>query len=542
MSASSQNPGSRFGTGNNSRPSSKDGPKKNIWSSMLDSVANGKRLPEKNLLILAASAFYYFGVGSLILGLNSGGTPESQREFLDTLAADSSDPSLSNDKRKGRVPPVANQFALGYTYQDVLDADHEDTLARVSAYLLSEPSLSFAPLLKPLLTPQSIPETLVVILLDWSDPWTWIRRLREWVRLLRHVLISLDDETKIVMEENLTEWRDRKRGMDSSSGGAQGFTSSAGPVTIPLGPGEWDEGLGIPMCVVCQGADKIEKLEKDHGWHEEQFDFILQFMRTLLLKHGASLIYTTPFLANSLQSLIHSSLGIHSLLKRQSLKHNVIDRDKILVPSNWDSWGKIRIIREGFDMEGISTAWSIEIQDPPEPLTNGVDDRSSDEQTANAVDDGTSAVAIFEQTIQDPKRDTSMALTGSQRNGNKIEVDTSDMQSFLTKQLEVLEQLKAEDEKDRAAKKVPQLEMSPLDDNGRVNEHIGPVQFNMGGIQVDADDMLRKLKEREASRSQRKETLSSSAGDEKAHNQALANFFAGLVKKPGASPRGSPSA
>lgn len=37
--------------GANSRPSSKDG-KKNIWSSLLDGVANGKRLPEKNLLIL----------------------------------------------------------------------------------------------------------------------------------------------------------------------------------------------------------------------------------------------------------------------------------------------------------------------------------------------------------------------------------------------------------------------------------------------------------------------------------------------------------
>lgn len=57
MSASSQIPGSRFGTGNNSRPSSKDGPKKNIWSSMLDSVANGKRLPEKNLLILGAKTW-----------------------------------------------------------------------------------------------------------------------------------------------------------------------------------------------------------------------------------------------------------------------------------------------------------------------------------------------------------------------------------------------------------------------------------------------------------------------------------------------------
>lgn len=253
-------------------------------------------------------------------------------------------------------------------------------------------------------------------------------------------------------------------------------------------------------------ADKIEKLEKEHGWHEEEFDFILQFMRTILLKRkcclrslwhtdlitadGASLIYSAPYLANSLQSLIHSSLGIHSLLKRQSLKHNVIDRDKILVPSNWDSWGKIRIIREGFDMEGVSAAWSIEIQDSP---ARPGDNRPQSDVPAEA-DDGSSAVAIFEQTIKDPRRDTTMAPPGSQLNGTKIEVEAQDMQSFLTKQLEVLDELKAADEKDRATKQVPQLEMSPLDDNSRVNEHIGPVQFNMGGIQVDADDMLQKLK------------------------------------------------
>ncbi|KAJ5280138.1 hypothetical protein N7478_005510 [Penicillium angulare] len=517
--SSSPNPGSKA-TGSNSRPSSKDGSKKNIWSSLLDSVANGKRLPEKNLLIL-------------------GGTPESQREFLETFSADTSaDPNLVNDKRKGKTPPIANQFALGYTYRDVLDADQEDTLARVSAYLLSEPSPSFAPLLKPLLTPQSVPETLVVILMDWSDPWTWIRRLREWIRLLRSVLVSLDDDTKMVMEETMTEWRDRKRGIDTNAGASGNLPNSGGPVTIPLGPGEWDEGLGIPMCVVCQGADKIEKLEKDHGWHEEQFDFILQFLRTILLKHGASLIYTTPFLANSLQSLIHSSLGIHSLLKRQSLKHNVIDRDKIIVPTNWDSWGKIRIIREGFDMEGVSTAWSIEIQDPPEPL----DQPTQPEQDNEHEEDGTSAVTVFEQTIQDPKRDTTIAHPSTTKNANKIEVEASDLQGFLTQQLETLEQLKVKDEKDRANEPVPSLEMSPMDDEGRVNEHIGPVQFNMGGIQVDADDMLKKLRDREASRAQRKEgTPTATPVDEKAHNKALASFFAGLVKKPNSSPRGSPS-
>lgn len=38
-------------------------------------------------------------------------------------------------------------------------------------------------------------------------------------------------------------------------------------------------------------ADKIEKLEKDHGWHEEEFDFILQFLRTILLKRKFSYQY-----------------------------------------------------------------------------------------------------------------------------------------------------------------------------------------------------------------------------------------------------------
>lgn len=170
------------------------------------------------------------------------------------------------------MAPIANEFALGYTYQDVLDADHEgsfsfliddttranimtiDILARVSIYLLSDPSPSFAPLLRPLLTPQSVPETLIVILLDWSSPWTWVRQLREWIRLLRSVLISLEDSTKIVMEEVMTEWKDKKRGLDSNS--ATGVTNSGGPVSIPLGPGEWDEGLGVPLCVVCQGVSR----------------------------------------------------------------------------------------------------------------------------------------------------------------------------------------------------------------------------------------------------------------------------------------------
>ena len=46
----------------------------------------------------------------------------TQKELLETLDSESARRPQERNKRK---PPVANEFALGYTYQDVLDADQE---------------------------------------------------------------------------------------------------------------------------------------------------------------------------------------------------------------------------------------------------------------------------------------------------------------------------------------------------------------------------------------------------------------------------------
>jgi dynein light intermediate chain 1 len=52
----------------------------------------------------------------------SGGSVDSQREFLEAL---SSNDQRRNVDRQNNQPPIANSFALGYTYYDVLDADQE---------------------------------------------------------------------------------------------------------------------------------------------------------------------------------------------------------------------------------------------------------------------------------------------------------------------------------------------------------------------------------------------------------------------------------
>ncbi len=483
------------------RPGSKDGDKANtIWVPMLNSASKGKDLSEKQLIVL-------------------GGTPDQQREFLEQLNPPNVRPRYANNdrRRQPRTAPLSNRYALGYTYHNVLDADQEDVLARLNVYMLANPSASFAPLLQPLFTQKTIKDTLITILLDWSDPLRWAKQLRQWIRLLRAVILTLDEQVKIEMEEVMTAWKEKRVGPDaptSQPGGGNKDTAEQKSI-VPPGPGEWDEGLGIPLSVVCIQAEKIQNLERDYGWGEDQFDFLMQWLRCVLLKHGASLVYTATFDPNHVRTLIHSSLSIHSLLKREVAKHNIVDRDKILVPPNWDSWGKIRILKEGFDPEGLADAWSIEIQAPPEENStpSAKQDASQYQEEPSQNDEPTdSAVNLFESTLRHP----TSTLPPFRPLSQELPVSVPSVQEFLQTQHEVLEKLKIEDEKaERKSRKgapaptgasAGSVDGTAGEDgvkgvsNARMAEHIGPYQINVNGIDFDAEEATRRLRERESER------------------------------------------
>lgn len=40
---------------------------------------------------------------------------------------------------------------------------------------------------------------------------------------------------------------------------------------------------------------------------------------------------------------------------------NILDRDRVLVPAGWDSWGKIAVLREGFDAKLWGEAWEHDL-------------------------------------------------------------------------------------------------------------------------------------------------------------------------------------
>lgn len=169
-------------------------------------------------------------------------------------------------------------------------------------------------------------------------------------------------------------------------------------------------------------------------------------------------------------------LGTNPPAQQQPLKHNVIERDKVLVPPHWDSWGKIRVLREGFDVEGINSGWGVDISSP----------------STEAESEG-GAVEVYEDVIKDSKRGDSEGLALLNKHGGKgIEVPAVDTQDFLAVQLESLEAKAAEEKTTRGGKEDKNI---PSNGSGeRVIEHVGPVQFNVGGIQVDAENMLERLK------------------------------------------------
>lgn len=258
---------------------------------------------------------------------------------------------------------------------------------------------------------------------------------------------------------------------------------------------------------------------------------------------GASLIYTSVSVPNSLPTMIHSTLGIHSLLKKQSLKHNVIDRDRILIPPNWDSWGKIRVLREGFDVDGISKGWSVDIQQPGPTIPNP-DTEGTGGQTPPKNGEINRVVQIYEDTIKDPRRDSIGHLIGKKLG---LDIEVVKNQDFLATQLEIMERLKAEE--DKTPEKHQSTITSDLATSGKVGkptvhdsrpimEHIGPVQFNMGGIQVESDGMMKSSRDSEVKPDEKTAPISRApklAGtpDGKAQNEALASFFAGLIKRGG---------
>ncbi|GAA5992711.1 hypothetical protein JCM5350_004288 [Sporobolomyces pararoseus] len=314
----------------------------------------------------------------------------------------------------GELSPTHDQdgetldLGMSYSVLDVKDespastagtaSGEEDTLARLSIYQLPSAQPPFPALLPLALKKETLSESVVVIVLDWEKPWDWIRELKEWIRMLKEMLLNIDEDGKTLHEakEQVENYlRNYREPVSTSQGGATApttiTTSSILDNESALPDGTLLENLGVPIVVVCTKADHINTLERSKEFTEEQFDYIQQTLRTICLRYGAALCFTNQTLPQSFQKLrqyilhrLFSNSTVSSSVDSNSsnvqatttartnsrttrgsfpfnYRANVLDRDQIFVPTGWDSWGKIKILREKFDCHEIGDSWETSL-------------------------------------------------------------------------------------------------------------------------------------------------------------------------------------
>lgn len=181
-----------------------------------------------------------------------------------------------------------------------------------------------------------------------------------------------------------------------------------------------------------------------------------------------------------------------------------------MVPPNWDSWGKIRVLGGAFEAESVSQGW---VEDIDERFANGpiitLETLEANRSPRNDVDDGEemaptaadggplqteSALARYEDWCQDPDSGGIALVDSVMTNSAEVNVVSDDTQKFLEGQLNLLETWKAQTPEKTALEARDRAGFQR--DREAISEHIGPVQFNVGGIHVDADDMLQRIKVR----------------------------------------------
>ncbi|POW12615.1 hypothetical protein PSTT_04247, partial [Puccinia striiformis] len=231
---------------------------------------------------------------------------------------------------------------------------------------------------------------------------------------------------------------------------------------LPLPPGTLTENLGIGIVIVCTKSDQIDHLEKDKDFKEEQFDFIQQVLRSICLRFGGSLFFTNLKKPQTLERLrsyiLHRLFGqlisttasiptttttaatttttSHSRLFGFPYKANVVDRDEVLIPMGWDSWGKIKILRDGFDPSVVGNGWLFDLQKPPKTRTDDDlgDDHDDDDDQFGFDENGrkiVSACKLWEDMIGETD-DESPLINPHDR------VSTTSEQNFLKTKYELI--------------------------------------------------------------------------------------------------------
>ncbi|XP_055270717.1 cytoplasmic dynein 1 light intermediate chain 1 isoform X1 [Moschus berezovskii] len=326
-------------SGNGGAAAGDDEDGQNLWSCILSEVSTRSRskLPAgKNVLLLGED-----GAGKTSLIRKIQGIEEY---------------------KKGR--------GLEYLYLNVHDEDRDDQ-TRCNVWILDGDPYHKG-LLKFSLDAISLKDTLVMLVVDMSKPWTALDSLQKWASVVREHIdkLKIPPEEMKEMEQKLV--RDFQEyvepGEDFPASPQRRSTTSQedkdDSVLLPLGADTLTQNLGVPVLVVCTKCDAIGVLEKEHDYRDEHFDFIQSHIRKFCLQYGAALIYTSVK-ENKNIDLVYKYIVQKLYGFPYKIPAVVVEKDAVFIPAGWDNDKKIGILHENFQTLKAEDNFEDIITKPP---------------------------------------------------------------------------------------------------------------------------------------------------------------------------------
>jgi len=201
-------------------------------------------------------------------------------------------------------------------------------------------------------------------------------------------------------------------------------------------------------------SDKIKQVERDCDYTEGCFDYIQQILRTICLQYGATLIYTSIYRPNSFSLLrnylLHRLFGVTgnptindnsntesnsaplllpSYLNSYKVRGLIVERESVFVPSGWDSFNKIRVLRDGIQCAAIQASMVNDLAKEIAPyLPNHHQARFTERSEDIEIDESEAPVSLrssYADTIKLPFSATRQAALSS------VNISAQPEQTFL---------------------------------------------------------------------------------------------------------------
>lgn len=288
-----------------------------LWRKILNSTSARDNTKKANVLIVGNEKS---GKKTLI---NSMLTSLKQTNDVDMLM----DTAFVGDNKTKNE----HVYLMDYKYLKINEFSEEDSeeLGKINFYIMNHKYENF----HQLLTEEILKNLMIVIVLDLDNPSTMTESFIEWINFISNKLMAyiseLAPEVREIMEEN--------------------FESVAIKNKIIYQPGnendmEYEEpnditfSIKIPLLILANKSDALDKLTE-----QKALDFVQYKLRTLAVRYGASLIYTSSKLNQNISTLV-DYISYTTLNKNIKLAVD-LSNEKLFVPFGFD---QLDILKEHF--------------------------------------------------------------------------------------------------------------------------------------------------------------------------------------------------